>query len=61
MTRSPYIYLREYSSNLLSLLGGEFNLRWIITLLHFLWQGCLDGLVATGLGSVLRNASASLL
>ena len=39
---------------------SDLSLRWIFTLCHFLWQGCLVGLVATILGSLLQNASASM-
>ena len=40
--------------------GSEMSLRWAITLLHFLWQGCLVGLAAMALARLFRNQSATL-
>jgi|GEM_PF-2862120 len=41
-------------------LNSEMSLRWAITLLHFLWQGCLIGLAAMALSRLFRNQSATL-
>ena len=52
--------MSDLTNGLLPLLGEELSLRWIITLLHFLWQGTVLGLVAAVVGSLLQNASASI-
>lgn len=52
--------MSDLTNGLLPLLGEELSLRWIITLLHFLWQGTVVGLVAAVVGSLLRYASASI-
>ena len=44
--------------SLLSLLGDDVSLRWLITLLHFLWQGAVVGGVVAIAGRLLRGASA---
>jgi len=41
-------------------LNSEMSLRWAITLLHFLWQGCLIGLAAMALARLFRNQTATL-
>jgi len=51
--------MSDLANGLLALLGKDLSLRWVITLLHFLWQGTVVGLVAVVVGSLLRNASAS--
>lgn len=38
----------------------NLSLRWVLTLLHFLWQGCVIGLAVFVVGSMLRDASASV-
>ena len=40
-------------------LNPEMALRWTITLLHFLWQGCVIGVVATAVSRLLKNHAAS--
>ena len=52
--------MSDLTNGLLRLLGEELSLPWIITLLHFLWQGTVVGLVAAVVGSLLRYASASI-
>ncbi len=52
--------MSELTNGLLSLLGGDLSLRWILTLVHFLWQGFAVGLLAVMLGRLLRNAPASI-
>ncbi len=52
--------MTDLTNGLLSLLSGDLSLRWIITLLHFLWQGTVVCLVAASVGSLMRNASASM-
>ncbi len=44
--------------SLMSLLGDDVSIRWLITLLHFLWQGAVVGGVAAIAGRLLRGASA---
>ena len=44
--------------SLLSLLGDDVSVRWLITLLHFLWQGAVVGGVVAIAGRLLRGASA---
>jgi len=44
----------------LFLLNSEMSLRWMITLLHFLWQGCVIGLMATAVSLLLKSCEASL-
>ena len=41
-------------------LNSEMSLRWAITLLHFLWQGCLIGLAATALTRLFKNQSTAI-
>ncbi len=43
---------------LLSLLGDDVSVRWLITLLHFVWQGAVVGGVVAIAGKLLRGASA---
>jgi beta-lactamase regulating signal transducer with metallopeptidase domain len=45
-------------ASLLSLFGDEVSIRWLITLLHFLWQGAVVGGVVAIAGRLLRGASA---
>ncbi len=42
----------------MSLLGDDVSVRWLITLLHFLWQGAVVGGVVAIAGRLLRGASA---
>ncbi|MHC4404071.1 MAG: M56 family metallopeptidase [Planctomycetota bacterium] len=44
--------------SLMSLLGDDVSVRWLITLLHFLWQGAVVGGVVAIAGRLLRGASA---
>ena len=44
----------------MSLLGDDVSVRWLITLLHFLWQGAVVGGVVAIAGRFLRGASARL-
>ncbi|HQX52015.1 MAG TPA: M56 family metallopeptidase, partial [Planctomycetaceae bacterium] len=44
----------------LFLLDSEMSLRWTITLLHFLWQGCVIGLVAVIISQLLGHHAASI-
>ena len=44
--------------SLLSLFGDDVSVRWLITLLHFLWQGAVVGGVVAIAGRLLRGASA---
>ncbi len=44
--------------SLVSLLGDDVSVRWLITLLHFLWQGAVVGGVVAIAGRLLRGASA---
>ena len=46
--------------SLLSLFGDDVTVRWLITVLHFLWQGALVGGVVAITGRLLRGASARL-
>lgn len=52
--------MSDLTNGLLPLLDEELSLRWIITLLHFLWQGTVVGLVAAVVVRSLRHASASM-
>jgi len=45
-------------SSLWDLLGPDFSLRLTLTLFHFLWQGCVLGLLGAAAGRCLRSASA---
>jgi len=44
--------------NLVSLLGDDVSVRWLITLLHFVWQGAVVGGVVAIAGRFLRDVSA---
>ena len=44
--------------SLMSLLGDDVSVRWLITLLHFLWQGVAVGIVVAIAGRLLHRASA---
>ncbi len=44
--------------SLVSLLGDDVSVRWLITLLHFLWQGAVVGGLVAIAGRLLRGASA---
>jgi len=46
--------------SLVSLLGDDVSVRWLITLLHFLWQGAVVGGAIAIAGRLLRGASAQL-
>ncbi len=46
--------------SLLSLLGDGVSVRWLITLLHFLWQGAVVGVVVVIAGRLLRDAVARM-
>ena len=46
--------------SLMLLLGDDVSIRWLITLLHFLWQGAVIGGVAAVAGRLMRGASAQL-
>ena len=39
---------------------SELSLRWAITLLHFLWQGCMVGIVAAIASWLLKQHAAAL-
>ena len=43
----------------MSLLGDDVCVRWLFTLLHFLWQGAVVGGVVVVAGRLLRGASAA--
>jgi beta-lactamase regulating signal transducer with metallopeptidase domain len=43
---------------LISLLGDDVSVRWLITLLHFLWQGVVVGVVVAIVAGLLHRASA---
>jgi WD40 repeat protein/beta-lactamase regulating signal transducer with metallopeptidase domain len=45
-------------SSLWGLLEPDFSLRLTLTLLHFLWQGCVLGLLGAAAGRCLRSASS---
>ncbi len=38
--------------------GDDATVRWLLTVLHFLWQGAVIGAVAATVGNLLRGASA---
>ena len=42
------------------LLNDVVSLRWMLTLLHFLWQGAVIGVVVVVVAKLLRHMSASL-
>ena len=44
--------------SLMSLLGDDVSVRWLITLLHFLWQGAVIGVGIVIVGGFLRGESA---
>jgi len=50
--------MAEAFESLVSLLGDDVSVRWLITLLHFLWQGSVVGGVVAIAGRLLRGASA---
>lgn len=49
----------ERANELLSLLGNEVSLRWMLTLLHFLWQGAGCGVLRTSRRADRRRHPAS--
>lgn len=52
--------MSDFTVDALFLLNSEMSLRWMITMLHFLWQGCVIGTVATSVSFLLKNNAASL-
>jgi beta-lactamase regulating signal transducer with metallopeptidase domain/outer membrane protein assembly factor BamB len=52
--------MSDYIDDMLSLAGNDLCLRWMITLLHFFWQGAAIGLAVAVLSRILREASASV-
>lgn len=50
----------DWLSEVVSLPGQEFPVRLTTALLHFLWQGCLIGVIAAALSRGLRRRSARL-
>ena len=52
--------MTETSFELAGLLAGDMSLRWIITMLHFLWQGAMIGSLAVIAAGLLRGSSASI-
>jgi beta-lactamase regulating signal transducer with metallopeptidase domain/WD40 repeat protein len=40
--------------------GDDVNVRWLVTLLHFLWQGAVVGAAVAIAGRLLRGASAQV-
>jgi hypothetical protein len=50
--------MADLFAGLSSLFGDDFSVRWLVTVLHFLWQGAVVGVVAAVAARQLRNASA---
>ncbi len=50
--------MADQFASLLSLFGDDVSIRWLITLLHFLWQGAVVGGVVAIAARLLRGASA---
>ena len=43
-----------------SILGEDFCIRWIITMLHFMWQGIVVGLLTWFVASLLQECSSRI-
>ncbi len=53
-------YLEKNAMNMLTWLDESFSLRFVITLLHFLWQGVTVALVVMLAGWLLKRAAAQV-
>lgn len=52
--------MTERVNDLMMFLGSDQSVRWMMTLLHFLWQGTFVGVIALVAATSLKNASASI-
>jgi beta-lactamase regulating signal transducer with metallopeptidase domain/uncharacterized GH25 family protein len=50
--------MADVFAGLWSWFGDDFSVRWLVTALHFLWQGAVVGVVAAIAARQLREASA---
>ena len=50
--------MADHLATLLFVFGDDISVRWLITVLHFLWQGTVVGATTAIAGRLLRGASA---
>lgn len=50
--------MADHLATLLFAFGDDISVRWLITVLHFLWQGAVVGVTTAIAGRLLRGASA---
>ncbi len=52
--------MSDSSVDALFFLNSEMSLRWVMTLLHFLWQGCVIGTLAVVAAMLLKHHDATV-